>query len=229
MAASLFAGAALAAPVGPGQFIQDHTVPLMPVGVQIASKTIHWTAEVVNSTPEIYPGYVPDVRFIDGTATSSVWKDGSGKLSFLYDFSLPNYDDNLSELTVSDYSGFSTDVSANLNDVAVVSRSADGETIKAGSYWGNGSSPHLLIATNATSFDSHGTAIFRGSTDYIMSHNAEGDANPYLTVHVTANLSGLYQPAESTAAVPLPPAVYGGMASLAVICGVQQFRKGRTC
>jgi hypothetical protein len=229
MAASLFTGAALAAPVGPGQSINDRTPDLAPPGVQIASKTINWTADVVNLDQDTHPGWIPNTPTIDGSVTTSVWRDSSGKLSFLYDFALPNYDDNLRQLTVTNYAGFSTDVTAWFNDIAVIKRSADGKTITGVTNGGNGAEPHMLVTTDATSFDSGGTAIFLGSTDFIQGHSPNGDQSGPLSVSVTANLSGLYQPAESTAAVPLPPAVYGGMASLAVICGVQQFRKGRTC
>ena len=238
LSAAVVAVASSAAPVGPGQSIvfpaatDGGTDILNPGGVEIASKTIHFTVPVVSADTDLYPGYVPDRPFAEGTVITSVRRDSSNKLAFVYDFDfpvepegvvLPAYLDNLSQLVVGNFAGFTTDFVGLQGTTIDVQRSADGSTITSTTGSGLGSEPFVVIRTNATSFDANGTAILRGATDYVPAHNAEGDKY-VLDVTTTANLNGLYQPAESTAAIPLPPAVYGGAALLGFVCATQLFR-----
>ena len=222
----LSAGIALAEPVGPGQTI---TVPSslgnvpVPPGVQIASQTIKFTADIT-SLDDFLPGFVPYQQTVDGTMMNSVWKDSSGKLSFVYDFrGFPNYDDNLSELKATNFGGFSTDYSGEFGDTQTVERSADGATVTVTVQGGSGTPPFVILTTDATHFNRGGTATFIGQTDFVPGHDAQGNSN-ILDVQSTANLSGVFQPSSSAAAVPLPPAVYGGSALLGLIFLAQRKR-----
>jgi hypothetical protein len=72
-----------------------------------------------------------------------------------------------------------------------------------------------VIATNATEFNSKGHASLTAVDEFANVPNEIG-----LTLGIgSAELSGTFQPArsEGPVAVPLPPAMYGGMAMLAGI------------
>ncbi len=226
----LSAGIALADPVGPGQAITvapPNGITPTPQGVQIASQTINFTADVT-SLDDFLPGFVPNQQTVNGTLVNSVWRDSSGHLSFQYEVTrFPNYDDNLSEFSASNYAGFSTDFEGILGTTIAVKRSADGKTVDASAGEGLGANPLVILATDATNFNTGGHATFIGETDFVPGHNDQGQTN-VLDVRATANFSGLYQPTSSSvAAVPLPPAVYGGSALLGLIFLAQRRRAVR--
>ena len=128
------------------------------------------------STPVATPTY-------NGTLTSAVYTNQGGTLDFLYQFTnSPNSSDGIERLTMSSFTGFTTDVGYRTDAVApfvagaqqpfFATRSANGSVVgfefsstnQAGPYLisPGESSRTIVIRTNATQFVAGNTAIIDG-------------------------------------------------------------------
>jgi hypothetical protein len=163
------------------------------------------------------------------TFESWVVRGASGKLSFVYDFENPNTQtvevaDEVGQLTARNFDGFSTDVSATADitngKTTTISRSSDGSAITIRTATpGLGTTPWLVVATDATNFDR------AGSVTGLFIDDANDLHGGFTTLAATIDVANTFQPTEQTAAVPLPPAVYGGLGMIALVCGSQLRRR----
>jgi len=221
----VFAGRVGATPVGPGETVAiDNTGFVAPTGDLVDSGTQTVTLSFINPT-------VPVPTNVDVTFNTQVLRDpATQQLTFVYDFDegatpLPALLDVQQALQLAAFTGFTTDVTS---DTAInVTRAADGSTLDAtASSTDTIQLPLIAIATDATEFDSNGSAS--GSFD----GNA-GTVELPSPVTATFSLSGLFQPVAAGEpppppppnGIPLPAGVWFGLVALAGGGIAKRFRR----
>jgi len=191
-----------------------------PTGTLLAEKQTPFTIDY---------GADPEVGFdgkLNGTLHSAVY-DVGGKLAFFYDvdFDPANFIDGASEqseLQATDFAGFETTVSGQLDfeEVAKAARSGDGsQVVLFSDSPGLGGAPALLVETDAMAYDENGTINFFAADEI-------GTANGTRRTSGSALIEGVYQPsAGGPTAIPLPPAAYSGLGVLLAMGLVMRFRR----
>jgi hypothetical protein len=219
-----------AAPVGPGQTVpysavgdSTYTPPGTVIAQQTLSKTFTYDPQFNPDPGAPFNQQHPELTF---SFTNKVYRADDGHLTFT--FEPVGSDTGFGErwsITTGDYSGFTTDVHS--FDASTLSRDNAGNVTLARPDSSGHGIPSVLIETNATNFNQQGTADVTGADEFMLD---TGPSSSTLVLSTTAgSLSGLYQPASEggPAAIPLPPAVYGGLAMLAGIV-VTRVRRPRT-
>jgi hypothetical protein len=230
---------AFAYPLNPGETIHpgetsdgvDPLTDLMPApGTVIAHE--------VRSVTALYadPNHFADGPLTrDGTFEEWVVRLGSGKLSFAYSFDFPNGPNENSpgsqgaSLTVNGFHGFSTDVTGTsdlafpLGVATTFTRSSDGASIKLDSP-DEGGPGFARVDTNATVFGRNGTLTELLDDDFATPNDPD---RGFHTFAGTVNVSNAFAPAESTTAVPLPPAAYTALGTIGLIVVSKLSRRAR--
>jgi hypothetical protein len=206
--------------VGPGESAQFTDIKgfTVPPGTLLAESTQDFTLDFKN--------------FDDGTPLlsanaslhSQVLRRADGQLTFVYDFTEDRgtggqFGEEGGHAVLRGFDSFTTDVTGILQHTNIgfpnIHRSDDGNTITFGDVGeGLGGAPLVVIATNATAFDSNGHATLTSRDEF------PGDTT-LVVGEASTDLSGIFQPIQENggggAVVPLPPAAYGGLAMLAGI------------
>ena len=233
VAASLIAAAAAAAlaaaPAGApaalvapgGSFTTDDQDFVAPSGEVVASdaRTITLDFDIPSPYEPAGDEYTFDVSF-----TSEVLRDpATQQLTFVYRFEKEadarSFYREGGSFSVGGFAGFETDVTA--NGVWFGTRGADGATLEADSVGnGQGLLPYFVIATDATAFDSNGTLSGSASDEFSVFDSVE-QQTPAIGLGTTWSLTGTFQPIVDDGGggggtpIPLPPAVWTGLAALA--------------
>jgi hypothetical protein len=212
-AGSVQVGASVVGPGGSAQFtdISGFTVP---PGTVLADSTRDFSV-----TFNVDPGGT-FIQTADGTLHGQVLRRDDGMLTFVYDFSLPRGGGTFGEefgskATVASFDNFTTDVSGRFVNPGFpdISRSSDGNVITFGGQGqGEDGSPLIVIATNATKFDSRGHASLTAVDEFSVP-----ETSGLVVGKGSADLSGTLEPIHENGPtpIPLPPAVYGGIAMFA--------------
>jgi hypothetical protein len=171
-----------------------------------------------------------DQTTVDLTFRSRIYRDPVTQvLSFVYQWEgLPNsFGREGTNLAVSSFAGFSTDVTAELGGLeGTINRTGDGVLITAFSAGeGLGSLPSLLVITDATEFDQNGTVHGSVSDEFNVFDLAAPEDQTVRLATATLDLTGTFQPIADDGGggggggggtpIPLPAGVWGGMALLA--------------
>jgi len=229
---SLTAAGAFAGMVHPGETVVINEDGLtMPEGAVLAQSVLPFSI-----------AYEADAgSFLDfdgnatGVLTNTVLRDEqTGTLVFVYDVDLAGEGDTdaseASILTATGFAGFSTDVTGTLDFETVVlgSRTDDGADVKLSSDDpGLGGAPRLVVRTDATAFDDTGSAKFFAG-DELAVRTPDGVSIEFAAG--SAVLFGTFEPAADEApptAIPLPPAVWSGLAGLGAMGAARGFTRFR--
>jgi hypothetical protein len=126
-----------------------------------------------------------------------------------------------SHATYGSFDDFTTDVHAQAQQAgfgndSTLSRDLDGNiTIKADTF-DQSRAPIFVINTDATEFDRNGFAHINAKDEFSLT--AKDNSTTLGNAETDYTFDGLFAPRESgPVAVPLPPAVYGGLAMLVAI------------
>jgi hypothetical protein len=187
------------------QFLPDQAITYTPVaGSPIPVTPISLTVSLVNRVYRTSDGHL-DFQLTSALDSGGLFGDGF-------------------TITSGDYAGFTTDAHAlGANEF---SRDLAGNVTVSGPAASSEMAdrfPSYLIKTSATSFDKNGFATWSGDDTFSL---FDAQSNPIsVTAHAEFTVTGLYQPTGGgTAAVPLPPAAYGGLAMLAGIVATRARR-----
>src|SRR5439155_14002183 len=183
----------------------------------------------------------PGFNFLDpadaqapGTYRSGVYRDPATQLlTFVYaleaDFSSEN-----AELAARSFARFTTDVEARFHTEGLISRSADGSTVRTEEQSQMqaplGELPKVNIATNATVFD-HGGSVDAFLLQRIAVFTGEPGQEGYevrtTPLRAELALSGTLRPQAIVAAIPPPAGVWGGALLLVAAAAAGVARIGR--
>jgi hypothetical protein len=227
-----------ASPVGLGESITITSADgpfAPPIGELLASNSRDLSLTYV--APE---GFVlfPDPR--GDTAhlhfDSEVRRDpDTGALSFLY--SLKVIEENAlqgregAKADVQSFTGFATDVTAQVDADVEVRRSADGSTVTIDDPGrGIGAPPIFAVATNATAFDSNGSLTVSLIDEFgLATIDDPGTIAMQGFPVATTTLDGVFQPVAEDGGggggtpIPLPPAAWTGLVPFAALGGIRAF------
>jgi hypothetical protein len=220
---------ASAALVGPGQTVSDNLSDqgYQPPGVVIAEQTISHTFNYT-PIPKLEGQTFPDPPVHTFEAVNRVYRADDGHLTFSLDSKVEYGEAFLEGWTVGtgNYDSFITDVHTTTGEVSASRDDVGKLTITAG----NQASvfPRFFIETNATSFNGNGFADISGREEFALTDSGGNPGLFFATAE--GSLGGLFQPVSESGpvAVPLPPAVYGGLGMLMLIGGWHLRRRNGT-
>jgi hypothetical protein len=226
---------ASASPVGPGQSIPSNNSFVQPTGDLIAQNSRDFT---LTYDPNTNPGvFSPDpAQDYTGhfTLNTEFWRDPATKhLSFVYQVAggASNGKSGTQEggnFDIRSFGQFTTDVTA--SEFGTINRSADGATLSnAIPGQGIGQLPRMAVVTNATKFDSNGSISGQFTEEWGVLDLEGGSTTAFLNAPLS--LDGTFQPTTSSGggnAIPLPPAVWTGLTTLATIAGYGFVQKRAT-
>ncbi len=228
MATGIFCGAsAFAAIVNPGETINDPSDDTpTPVGELIDEDVREVTFQYVAPDGFAFQNVTTSA---DITFRSGVYRDpATQRLSFVYSWDEPaivSFGPEGGTMTIRSFTGFTTDVSGDLEAEGTINRSADGSAITGTAATGLGLGPAqmLIVATNATEYD-RGGSLEANVLDLLFLDDLgteEIEADETL-VNAPVSLTGTFQPITDTGnpVIPLPAGVWGGMVMLGGAAGV---------
>jgi hypothetical protein len=229
IAAGLVAGTSMAAPVGPGQTLMvDENVGL-PQGTPIAEIK----RDVAITYVPVQPGFFLPLN-TTRSFVNQVFRDPvTQHLTFVLhatDLETTGFE-LASAATYGSFDDFTTDVhaqahQAGIGEPSTLQRDLSGNITIQSPNVDISIAPIFVVNTNATDFDRNGFAHMTAKDEFELTET-DGVSTTLGNAAADFTIDGLFQPKESgTVAVPLPPAVYGGLAMLAVIALPRVLRKG---
>jgi len=217
----LICGPAFAVEVGPGGSFTIDNQPgefVPPTGDVVASQDVPLTLTYIEGLPE--GATVLDSNVFETTLRAQVLRDPlTQRLTFYYQVDAPSENAALSidegNVILNAFGAFATDVDAAGSWFG--SRSDDGNTITAETTGiGAGESLQFAVATDATEFNSGGSARVFFQNTFAISNPAE-PLQDQTTLAADVTTTGVFQPVTDVGPtpIPLPPAAWGGLLALA--------------
>jgi len=170
----------------------------------------------------------PEIETVTVTFRSQVMRDpDTQRLTFVYRLeetpgTLPNLLDEKIAMAIKSFAGFETDITSSVS--LTIERSADGGTINAFTPPPGVDEielPTIVIATDATDFDS------LGSIDGTISGGIPVEPPSASNLSTPFSLPGTFQPVESGGggAIPLPGAAWAGLMMLGATAAFAKWRR----
>jgi hypothetical protein len=222
--------------VHPGETVTVSDLDLtMPEGAVLARSVLPFSVEYEAGSGGTFVEFGGTTA---GTLTSTVVRDeATGTLVFVYDVDFAGDAgadaSEASVLTVSGFDTFVTDVTGALDyeSAVLASRSDDASAVRLGSDdAGLGGAPKLVVRTDATAFAATGTARFFAG-DELAVRTPDGLSLEFAAG--TAEVAGTFEPADADPGngggtpIPLPPAVWSGLAVLGAMGATRAVRRRR--
>jgi hypothetical protein len=229
IAGGLLVGTATAVPVGPGQTLTVDSPIEFPQGSPIAEMT----RDVAITYTPVQSDFFQPVN-TTRSFVNQVFRDPvTQHLTFVFhatDFETTGFA-IVSHATYGSFDNFTTDVQASAHQPgfgtgATLQRDLSGNISIESETLNQSVAPVLVISTNATDFDRNGFAHLIGKDEFSLTAIG-GDSTTIGNASADFTINGLFQPKESAAAVPLPPAAYGGLVMLGLIV-LPRFMRKRT-
>jgi hypothetical protein len=219
--------------VQPGQQV---SIEISEVSFPIPGTVLGETSKPFSIAYQPPPGFQfdgTDHVTVTGTLTNQVIRDpASGHLAFVYDFDFAEeffpVGDETSQLVLTDFGRFTTDVRYPSVREFRVSRSVDGTTLTQSRANGNAKLQSFAIFTDASDFDADGKMTMHLEDEVSLLGPIEGEEHQTRVVGGDFGFTGLFQPASGAAAIPLPAAVWAATAALPVlVLGRRRFKWNR--